>query len=107
MKEQCLKENEIARITTLMERIIKEFYGNGQEGLAKSIPKLQNQIATLIETTAAQGKAISGLAKAVTEITSVEEYKEKHSGATWERAGILISAILGVSAIITSVILKI
>jgi hypothetical protein len=107
MERQCLKENEIAKITTLMERMIKEFYGNGQEGLSKSIPKLQNQIATLIETTAAQGKAISGLAKAVTEITSIEEYKEKHAGATWERAGILISAILGVSGVAISIILKI
>ena len=107
MERQCLKENEIAKMTTLMERMIKEFYGNGQKGISKTIPELQVQIQSLIEASSAQGKAISGLAKAVTEITSVDDYIEKHSGATWERAGILISAILGISAIVTSIIMKI
>jgi hypothetical protein len=100
----CIHERDFGEILGIQTTIIKEFYGNGNEGMSKTIPKLEIQIASLTEATTGQATAISALAKAVTEITSVNTYKEKEKLNTRQRTSILLSIIIGGSGVIIAII---
>jgi len=102
----CIKENELGKIVAILERIVKEFYGNGNEGIAKTIPRLEIHINNLTTVSSAQATAISALAKAVTEITAIGDYKRERETMSWKKAGIIISSIIGTASIITSLIFK-
>ena len=114
MEHTCLHEQDFGRLIAIQTNIIKEFYGNGQEGISKTIPRMQVQLASLTEAVAGQSTAISALAKAVTEINSVNGYREKEKGdrekeklSTRQRTQIIITSILGVAGIITTILLKV
>lgn len=105
--EPCIQEKEIARLLTIMEQVVKEFYGNGREGISKTIPRLETQISTLIETSSGQAVAISALAKAVTEITSVDQYRKDESLNSWQRTSVIVSSIIGIAAVLATIIYKV
>jgi hypothetical protein len=67
---------------------------------------LFTKIENLITTVTAQTNVISDLIKFQASLQGVEKYKEKESMSTRQRASIYVSAIIGFSAIITSIILK-
>jgi hypothetical protein len=113
MEHEC---NQAAKITdlqikngevlSLMKGIVKEFYGNGQEGISKTVPKLQNSVENLTATIAAQTVVIADLVKFQSSLQAIEHFKKEEALSTRQRAGIIISAILGFCAIVTSIILK-
>jgi len=105
-KHTCIQEKEIGRILAILENIIKEFYGNGNEGISHIIPKLETKLATLIETSSANRTAISALTKAVVEWKAIEGHEEKEKLNARQRTSIIISSIIGVSAIIVTIIFK-
>lgn len=65
------------------------------------------KLDTLITTVSAQTIVISDLIKFQASLQAVSNYKEKESLSARQRASIYISGILGFSAIVTSIILKI
>lgn len=107
MEHQCIHEQDFGKLIAIQTGIVKEFYGNGSEGISKTIPKLQVQLASLTEAVAGQSTAISALAKAVTEIKTVNTYIEKEKLSARQRTQIVITAIIGISGIATTVLLKI
>lgn len=100
----CIQQEDIGKTLGILTNIVKEFYGNGTEGLSKSIPKMQVQIATLITTSAANCTAISALAKAVTEITAINGYKKEERLSTRQRATIAVTGIIGGSGVIIALL---
>ena len=102
----CIQEKEIGQMVAILAGIVKEFYGNGSVGISKTVPVLQSQIASLTEATAGQATAISALAKAVTEFTTIDKYKDKASNRRRDILKIIISVILGVSSIAVALIIK-
>ena len=107
MDHNCIHEQDFGKLIAIQTNIIKEFYGNGHEGISKTIPKIQVQLATLTDIAAGQSTAISALAKAVTEINTINTYTEKEKLSTRQKTQIVITAILGIAGIITTVILKV
>lgn len=107
MEHPCIHEQDFGKLIAIQTNIVKEFYGNGSEGIAKTIPKMQVQLASLTEAVAGQSTAISALAKAVTEIKMVNTYIEKEKLSARQRTQIVITAILGISGIATTVLLKV
>lgn len=55
----CKQEREIGEITVLLGRISKEVYGNGEQGLTKTVPRLEGKINDLVGSVAAHTKIIS------------------------------------------------
>jgi hypothetical protein len=107
MEHSCIHEQDFGKLIAIQTNIIKEFYGNGHEGMSKTIPRMQVQLASLTEAVAGQSTAISALAKAVTEINTVSSYREKEKLSTRQRTQIVITLILGVAGITTTVLLKV
>jgi hypothetical protein len=107
MEHQCLHEQDFGKLIAIQTNIIKEFYGNGHEGMSKTIPRMQVQLASLTEAVAGQSTAISALAKAVTEINSVSVYREKEKLSSRQRTQIIITFILGIAGITTTVLLRV
>jgi hypothetical protein len=100
----CIQQEDIGKTLGILTNIVKEFYGNGTEGLSKTIPKLQVQVSTLITTSAANCTAISALAKAVTEITAINGYKQQENLTTRQRATIAVTGIIGGSGVIIALL---
>lgn len=100
----CIQQEDIGKVLGILTNVVKEFYGNGTEGLSKTIPKLQVQVSTLIETSSANCTAISALAKAVTEITAVNGYKQQENLTTRQRATIAVTGIIGGSGVIIALL---
>lgn len=107
MEHPCIHEQDFGRLIAIQTNIVKEFYGNGSEGISKTIPRMQTQLASLTEAVAGQSTAISALAKAVTEINTVSTYREKEKLSTRQRTQIVITAIIGVLGITVTVLLKV
>jgi len=101
----CTQESEISRITTLLGRIIKEFYGNGQKGIAREFPELRTAVENLTATVAAQTKVISDLLEFQASEESVHSYKDKLEQRNREKTKIWISIILGISSLGVSLII--
>jgi hypothetical protein len=72
----------------------------------KDFGTLFTKLDNLIEVVSAQTVVITDLIKFQASLKAVDNYKEKESLSARQRAGIYISGILGVSTIVTSVILK-
>jgi len=106
MDHVCKQEKEIGEMISILRNIVKQVYGNGQEGLTTTVPRLQGSIETLTSTVAAQTVVISDLVKFQTSLTAVDHYKKEDALSSRQRAGIIISGILGFCAIVTSIILK-
>ena len=104
--DPCKQEAKLGELIALMTGIVKEFYGNGQPGIAKTVPMLQGAIETLNTTIAAQTVVIADLVKFQSSLTAVELYKDKEGFSTRVRAGLWISGIIGFSSITTALIIK-
>lgn len=107
--EPCKHDSEFGEMRSVVKGLVKEIYGNGQRGLARSIPEMSTRIDTLIMETAELKTAVSGILRFVSEEEGRgkerrESLTEKQ--AAWQRSGVKISAILGVCSIITALILK-
>jgi len=106
MDHPCNKEAEISEMMTLMKGLVKEFYGNGSPGIAKTVPVLQKSIETLTENVAAQTKVISDLVEFQTSTNAVSQYKEKEALSTRQRAAIIVTAVISCAGIAVTLIMK-
>lgn len=62
MKEhQCLKENELGKMSTILDKISSEVYGNGEVGLIKSVPRMEEKINNLTNSVAAHTSIVTKL----------------------------------------------
>lgn len=85
MEHICSKEREIGQISTDLERLVKVIEGNGQPGLLKTVPELSIKIEMLLENIKAnETKSLNG----------------------WQKAGVIISGILGFASVVTAIIIK-
>jgi len=60
-EHDCIQEKEIGRMTAVLERICKEVYGNGEVGLAKSIPRMEEKINSLNGSVASHTAVVARL----------------------------------------------
>jgi hypothetical protein len=102
----CSQEERITELVTMMKRILTDWYGNGQEGLIKTIPKMQGAVETLVITVAANTQVIADLVKWQSGLQGIEGYKKEEALSSRQKTAIIVTAILGSCAIITSIILK-
>lgn len=90
----------------LLKRIVTQVYGNGQEGLATSVPKLSSKIEELSDDIKLLATNVSGLMRFEASYTGAEQQKREAGFSSRQRAGIIVSGILGFTAIVVTVILK-
>jgi len=102
----CKQEKEIGEISALIGRLVSQVYGNGQKGLATSVPELSNKIDNLSETITLLSTNVSAMMKFQNEMIGARNFEEKAGITSRQKAGIYISAILGTASIITALILK-
>jgi hypothetical protein len=110
----CNKENELGKMSAILDKISSEVYGNGQLGLAKTVPRLEEKISQLSDTIihtntaiAAQTTVIANLVSFQDSLLGADKYKKgkKLSAASW--TAIISSTIIGIAAIIVTILLKI
>jgi len=106
MEHICGKEAEISQLMTIMNNIVKEHYGNGREGIVKTIPRLEESIQNLTETLRGNTTVIANLVEFQTGLKAVDHYKDKEGLSSRQRAGLWISVILGFSSMATAMIIK-
>lgn len=113
MDHKCPHESTIGEMHGLLKRIVTQVYGNGQEGLATSVPKLSSKIETLSEDIVLLSTNVSGLMRFMSETQGAKSQEEKDeirkdraSFSSRQKVSIIVSAILGFTAIIVTVILK-
>jgi hypothetical protein len=105
MSEPCIKEEKIGALTHSVERIEKELF-NGDQGLCKSVPVLANNVKHLTNSVEALRTTISGLDIFKNEIKGAEKREDeiKKTRLTYfQILGIVMAAIVGIFAVITSV----
>jgi len=102
----CNQQAEISEITTILKGLVKEFYGNGQKGLAREFPELRTSVENLTATIAAQTKVISDLVQFQSSFNAVEKYKEKQGISNRARVAIIITAIIGFCSMACTMIVK-
>jgi hypothetical protein len=90
----------------LLERIVKQVYGNGQKGLASTVPELSTKIETLIDTTGLLSTNVSAMMRFQSELKGIEIHKEKDGFSRRQQAGLYISVIIGMASILTALIIK-
>lgn len=106
MEHNCTQEARIAEIQTDTRRLVKIIDGNGREGLAVTVPILSGKIDTLIEEIGELRTVVSGLARFEATTTEVDKYRKESVMSSRQKAGLIMTGIIGASAIITSIILK-
>jgi hypothetical protein len=58
-QHSCLHEKELGELSAVVSRISKEVYGNGELGLAKTVPRLEEKINSLVHSVASHTQVIS------------------------------------------------
>jgi hypothetical protein len=102
----CIQEKEIGRILGILEPIVKEFYGNGQKGIAREFPELRISVNNLNTTVESLRINVSALTKTIVSSDAVAVYKEKEKLSSRQRTSIYVSAIVGTASIITTLLVK-
>lgn len=103
----CSKEAQIGRLDSNMEIILKELIGNGHEGLVKTIPRLETCVNNLAKISETQTSSLAELTKKVIEVLSVNDFKKYEETKRRDKTKIVISSIIGVSSIITAILIKV
>jgi|ADurb_Ile_01_Slu_FD_contig_41_1297405_length_620_multi_2_in_0_out_0_2 hypothetical protein len=99
MANPCSKEKEI-------DRLSKAVFGNGEQGLVQNTATILEKIDNIEQTLTEIRPGISALMKFQAEVLTERNIKEKNSMNGWQKAGIIISSIIGVSAVVASIIFK-
>jgi hypothetical protein len=103
----CTKEKEIGELSANVSMLCKKINGNGRPGLDTTIPLLSQQIQTLSEAMEALTPKIEEVLAFKNKYIGIDEYKEKEGFTKREKTGLWITAIIGISAIVVSIIFKI
>jgi hypothetical protein len=90
----------------LLKQISAQNYGNGQKGLAATVPILSEKIEDMSSDINKLSVNVSAMMKYVYEDSGEKRATEKHkiSAASW--TAIISSIILSIGAIIVTIILK-
>jgi hypothetical protein len=102
----CTQEGVIGEMLGLLKQVTAQIYGNGQKGLASTVPALSTEIAGMSEKIDNLAITVSGLAKYIAEDTGEKRAVEKHklSSASW--TAIISSIVFAIAGIIITIILK-
>jgi hypothetical protein len=96
----CSQEEHIGEMMALMKRLVQQVYGNGQKGLAFTVPELGVRIDSLAADIKDLSTNVSALMRFEAETAGEHKAGDKHGLSSRAWAGIIISAVLGVSAIV-------
>lgn len=94
-------------MNTVLKGLVKEIYGNGREGLSKTVPRLEGKVDDMNESLILLTTNISALTKY---ISADEGYNRGITAArnvtfsAWQKTGIIIASIGGISMIIFKLI---
>ena len=105
--EPCKHEQEWGQINEVIKGLVKQIYGNGQKGMAFTIPMMQSDIQDMTFQMAELKTAVSGVLKFVNESEGykkgVTEAKQTNFTA-WQKTSMAIAAIAGIVMIVFKVI---
>lgn len=118
-EHQCLKENELGKISSILDKVSKEVYGNGEVGLSKSVPRMEEKINNLTSSVAAHTVVVTkllefqtiqfGEGKAKKEIEDrqliASELKVREKRDRLQRIFWFVMALIGIIGICVSVFL--
>jgi hypothetical protein len=111
--EVCKHENDWGQINQVIAGMVKEIYGNGTRGLAKTVPRLEEKIDAMREDIVLLTTTVSGITKFVSESRGFEKGKteatianERESSTRRQKVQIMITAIIGAASIVVTLILK-
>jgi len=96
----CRKEGEIAEIHADLNTLKKIVMGNGQEGLAMSVPKLSQNVNELSSSAKDLRTAVSGLLKFQEGMQGEQKGKSELRKRNRWIIGILITALIGVAGLL-------
>jgi hypothetical protein len=105
--EPCVHEQDFGKMVANMEHLIKDFYGNGKPGIAIMIPEIKNQIDELKKSSEATNSSLSELVESYYKMMAIDDYKEKEKLNSQQRRDVIISAIIGISGVIATLIVTI
>lgn len=97
--EPCTQENRIIRIEKLLD-------GNGKKGLRDTVISIETKLDGVSEDIKLLTGSVADLINFRAEYAGVEKYKEKEGLTARQKAGLYISATIGISSIITALIIK-
>ena len=104
--EHCLHAQEWGEMKKTVHDLDKDMYGNGQKGLTQRVAELSEKIERMSDDIKDLCTNVSALVRFESEIKGVENYKDKSGIKIREKTSIIISAILGVSGLIITLIIK-
>ena len=97
--EPCTQKDTI-------ERIVKLLDGNGKKGLRDTVISIETKVDGLTADIQLLTSSVADLINFRSEYAGVEKYKEKEGLTARQKAGLYISATIGISSIITALIIK-
>lgn len=103
---KCNKEAEISEMLVLIKTLTKQVYGNGQKGIAFMIPELITQINAMSVDVQDLSTSVSALMKFMASYEGAKIQKEKDRFSNRQKTSIIVSGILGGTAILVTIILK-
>jgi hypothetical protein len=102
----CTQEASIGEMTAMLKQISAQIYGNGQKGLATTVPALSTEIADMAGKITNLTVNVSAMMKYVYEDAGEKRVIERHKLSTASWTAIISSIIVGLAAIIITIILK-
>ena len=103
---ECYHEKELGSLSAIVEELSKKVLGNGKEGFVTILPRLEANLLKLSQSVDANITLTSALAKSLTEFKTIESYKNENSGMNWMKAGIIMTTIVSIAAVIVTIIFK-
>lgn len=105
-EHKCNQEAVIGEMHGLLKRMVQQVYGNGQKGLATTVPELSTRIETLSEDIVLLSTNVSGLMRFMSETEGAKSQGEKDGFSARQRAGIIVTGIIGVTMIVITIVFK-
>lgn len=99
MEGHCKYDGRLGEMEAVMKRLIQEIYGNGQEGLARTMPRQAQKMDILIMEVAELKTAVSGILRYVQETQGFQQGKRDQKQKTFsviQRISLLIGICIAV-----------
>ena len=104
--EYCRKEAEIAEIQTDLKMLKRIVMGNGQPGLAQTVPVLNRNVSELNKTIGHLTTGISGLLKFQENQLGIQDGKSMVRRRNRWIIGLLITVVFSLSTLLVAVLTK-
>ena len=105
--EPCKHDADFGGMNTVLKGLVKEIYGNGREGIAKTVPRLEGKVDDMNESLILLTTNISALMKYISEDQGYNRgiaAAKNVAFSAWQKTGIIIASIGGVSMIVFKLI---